>query len=232
MDHIDPATVVFAIVAIFVAWKLRQVLGTRTGAERRPMDVSPPSAPGPTGNDNVVSLGAARRGPPPPPEPPQDRWRGIAQPGSALAQGLDAIASVEPQFNAGEFLNGARSAYEMIVAAFAAGDLNALRRLLSPDVLQNFARAIEARRAAGQTMKSTLVSIDKAEIVDARVVGRDASVTIRFAAKMISATLDSAGTVIEGSDSAVADHLDVWTFARPLGARDPNWLLTATQTVQ
>ena len=67
-------------------------------------------------------------------------------------------------------------------------------------MLQNFARAIETRRAAGQTVKSTLVSIDKTEIVDARVVGRDGSLTIRFAAKMISATLDAAGTVIEGSE--------------------------------
>lgn len=230
MDHIDPATVVFAIVAIFVAWKLRQVLGSRTGAERRPMDVSPPAGPGPSGNDNVVPLGASRRAPAPP-APSPDRWRGIAEPGSPLAQGFDAIAAAEPQFNPGEFLNGARGAYDMVVGAFAAGDLNALRRLLSPDVLQNFARAIESRRAAGQTMKTTLVSIDKTEIVDARVVGGDASVSVRIAAKMISATLDSAGTVVEGSDTAVADHLDVWTFSRPIGARDPNWLLTATQTV-
>ena len=230
MDHIDPATIVFAIVAIFVVYKLRQVLGTRTGSERRPMDITPPPPPaaGPA-PDNVVAFGAARR--PSPPPPPTDRWRGIAGEGTPLAQGLDAIAASEPQFNAGEFLGGARGAYEMIVGAFAAGDLATLRRLLSPDVLQNFARAIEARKAAGQTMKSTLVSIDKAEIVDARVVGRDASVAVRFATKLISATLDSAGNVIEGSDSAVADHLDVWTFSRALGARDPNWLLAATETV-
>jgi predicted lipid-binding transport protein (Tim44 family) len=230
MEHIDPATVVFAIVAIFVAWKLRQVLGTRTGAERRPMDSAPPPPPGASPADNVISIGAARRAPTPP-NPPPDRWRGVAEPGTPLAQGLDAIASGEPQFNPADFLNGARGAYEMIVGAFAAGDLDALRRLLSPDVLQNFARAIEARRAAGQTMKSTLVSIDKAEIVDARVAGRDASVSVRFAAKLISATLDATGAVVEGSDTTSADHLDVWTFSRQIGARDPNWLLTATQTV-
>jgi len=227
MEHIDPATVVFAIVALFVAWKLRQVLGTRTGAERRPLDVAPP--PGSTGNDNVVPLGARRPAPPPP--PPTDRWRGIAEPGTPLAQGLDAIAAAEPQFSANDFLGGARGAYEMIVGAFAAGDLDSLRRLLSPDVLQNFARAIEARRAAGHTMKSTLVSIDKAELVDARAVGGDASVSVRFAAKLISATVDASGAVVDGSDSMVADHLDIWTFSRSLGARDPNWLLTATQTV-
>jgi predicted lipid-binding transport protein (Tim44 family) len=227
MEHLDPLTVVFAIVAIFVAWKLRQVLGTRTGAERRP-DVAPPS--GPAGADNVVAFGAAKR-PSPPPGPSPDRWRGFAETGSALAAGLDAVAAGEPQFNPGEFLGGARGAYEMIVGAFAAGDLNALRRLLSPDVLQNFARAIEARRSAGQTLKTTLVSIDKAEIVDARVVGRDASLAVRFATKLISATVDSSGAVVEGSDTASADHLDIWTFARTIGARDPNWLLTATQTV-
>ena len=144
---------------------------------------------------------------------------------------LDAILAAEPSFTAEGFLSGARAAYEMIVVAFAAGDLATLRRLLTPDALANFATAIQAREAAEQTMKTTLVSIDAADLVDARVAGAAATLAVRFAAKIVSATLDSAGAVIEGSTTTVVDHLDVWTFTRQLGARDPNWQLSATETV-
>ena len=228
MQNLDVSTVVFAVVAIFVIFKLRSVLGTRTGAERRPLDpTSPPRDP--AVNGNVIPLGAvARAGGPP---PPADRWKGIAEKGSPLAAALDAILAAEPSFTAAGFLSGARAAYEMIVVAFAAGDLATLRRLLTPEALANFATAIQARKAAEQTMKTTLVSIDAADLVDARVAGAAATLAVRFAAKIVSATLDSAGAVIEGSTTTVVDHLDVWTFTRQLGARDPNWQLSATEAV-
>ncbi len=228
MQNLDLSTIVFAVVAIFVVFKLRSVLGTRTGAERPPgTDVAPRAS---VRNDNVTPISAAARVAAA--TPPADRWKGYAEAGSPVAAGLDAIAAAESGFDPAAFVGGARAAYEMIVGAFAAGDSATLRRLLAPDVFANFAKAIDARRAAGQTMKSTLVSIDKVEIVDARVAGATGSLAIRFATKLASATLDSAGAVIDGSASAVADHLDVWTFTRALGSRDPNWLLSATETVQ
>jgi predicted lipid-binding transport protein (Tim44 family) len=217
---IDPITIVFAVVAIFVGWRLWSVLGTRTGAERPPM--SGPRAAR-VGGDIVDVT--------PTPAPPAlpERWRGVAEPGSALARGLDAVAAGDPSFDAQHFLAGARSAYEMIINAFAAGDGEALGRLLAPEPLANFMRAIEARKAAGQRMIVTLVSIDGAEIVDAGVQNATAQVAVKFKAKMNSVTTDPSGKVVEGSATEVADHVDVWTFARPLAARDPNWLLAATE---
>lgn len=235
MENLDISTVIFAVVAIFVVFKLRSVLGTRTGNERRP-DLTPmPRAPEPPSSNVIPLATAARTGAPA--AAPADRWRGFAEAGGPIAAGFDAIAAAEPNFNPGDFLAGARGAYEMIIGAFAAGDLNALRRLLAPDVLANFARAIETRRAAGQSMTTTLVSIDAADVVDARVAGDarmagpTASLAVRFASKLVSATHDASGAVVEGSSTQVVDHLDVWTFSRQLGARDPNWLLTATETV-
>ena len=230
MQNLDVSTVVFAVVAIFVIFKLRSVLGTRGRAGRRPLDpTSPARGDPPAANGNVIPIGALARGAGAP--PPVDSWKGFAEKGSPVATGLDAILAAEPSFNAADFLSGARAAYEMIVVAFAAGDLVALRRLLTPDALANFATAIQARKAAEQTMKTTLVSIDAADLVDARVVGATATLAVRFAAKLVSATLDSAGAVVEGSTTTVVDHLDVWSFTRQLGARDPNWQLSATETV-
>src|SRR5947209_9000092 len=155
--NIDATTIVFAIVAIFVVWRLWSVLGTRNGAEPPPMGAAPV---GRVGGD-VVDF---RR---PAPPPSSDRWKGVAEPGGNLARGLDAIAAGDPGFDPQQFLAGARAAYEMITKAFAAGDIEALRGLLAPEPLANFSRAIEARRSAGLKMQVTLVSIDRAEIVDA-----------------------------------------------------------------
>ena len=227
--QMDISTVVFALVAIFVAWKLRSVLGTRGPNEPR-VDRRPPGgfAPPPRGGE-VIDLKPAAPREPPPPAP--DRWKDFAAPGSPAAAGFDAIAAVDPSFAPDSFLSGARTAYEMIVGAFAAGDLPTLKRLLAPEVLANFDKAIRDRVAAEQTMTTTLVSIDSATVIEARLTGTVASVAVRFAAKLVSVTRDKAGVAVEGSPNDVVDHLDVWTFTRDIAAGDPNWLLAATQTV-
>ena len=228
--QMDISTVVFALVAVFVAWKLRSVLGTR-GPERPPLDrrTTGGFAPPPRSGEVIDLKPAAAPAEPPPPAP--DRWKGFAVPGSPAAAGFDAIAAVDPSFAPDSFLSGARTAYEMIVGAFASADLPTLKRLLAPEVLANFDKAIRDRVAAEQTMTTTLVSIDAASVVEARLTGTLASVAVRFAAKLVSVTHDKAGAAVDGSPSDVADHLDVWTFTRDIAAGDPNWLLAATQTV-
>jgi predicted lipid-binding transport protein (Tim44 family) len=228
--QMDISTIVFALVAIFVAWKLRSVLGTR-GPTQPPLERRPPGAlnvPPLTGE--VIPLKTAAAAARTEASPP-DRWKGFAAPGTPIAAGFDAIAAADASFAPDSFLSGARTAYEMIVGAFAAGDLSTLRRLLAPEVLANFEKAIRDRVAAEQTMTTTLVSIDAASVVEARLTGTLASVAVRFAAKLVSVTHDKAGAAVDGSPSDVADHLDVWTFTRDIAAGDPNWLLAATQTV-
>jgi predicted lipid-binding transport protein (Tim44 family) len=164
--------------------------------------------------------------------PPADRWKGIAEPGTRIAQGLDEIARVETQFDAREFLEGSKAAYEMIVSAFAQGDRAILKDLLSRDVYEGFERAISEREKRGETVETTFVSIDKAEMAGVEVRGTNAQVVVRFLSKLITATRDAGGAVIDGSADTVVDVTDVWTFARTLGSRDPNWLLVATEAGQ
>jgi predicted lipid-binding transport protein (Tim44 family) len=241
MQGMDISTIIFAIIAIFVVWKLRSVLGQRTGSERPPYDpaarpnLGPQGADGAANSNNVVQLPAsARAGAIAPSMSGTEtafRWTGFAEPGSAVAAGLDAIAAADRNFRPDSFVGGARGAYEMIVTAFAAGDSKALGALLAPEVLDNFSKAIRARAADGQTVQTTLVSIDSASIVDARLNGCMAQVAVRFAAKLVSATRDKSGGVIEGSAQTPGDHLDVWTFSRDTRSSDPNWRLSATETV-
>ncbi|HEX2536755.1 MAG TPA: Tim44/TimA family putative adaptor protein, partial [Pseudolabrys sp.] len=126
-------------------------------------------------------------------------------------------------------VTGARAAYEMIVTAFAEGDRRSLKNLLSRDVYDGFDAAIGEREKRGETVESRFVSIDSADITAAELRARTAQVTVRFHSTLITATRDKDGNVIDGSAERVTDITDVWTFARDVSSRDPNWKLVATE---
>lgn len=232
-DSYDITTVIFFLLAVFVIWRLKSVLGTRTGTERPPVEMQRRQEAQPLGaaNDaNVVRLPDRPAEPPRPATDDPDRWKGVAEIGSPLSGGLDAIAKADGGFDAKGFAEGAKHAYEMIVTAFAAGDRKMLKDLLSREVYDGFVGAITEREKRGERIATTFVSIDKGEIVDAQMKGRSAQVTMRFVSKLITATYDKAGAVIDGTPDKVVDVTDVWTFSRETGSRDPNWKLIATES--
>ena len=225
-------TIVFALVAVVVIWKLRSVLGERTGSEKPPGSSAfgprQTSARAPSGGDNVVRWpGPAARQIA---EGNGERWRDVAEPNSPVARGLDAIAAADPAFSAQPFLTGAKAAYEMVVAAFASGDRKTLQNLLAPDVFDSFAAALAERAKRGDTVSTTFVSMDDAKIEEAGVSGRTARITVRFISKLITATRNEAGALVDGNPDQVVDMNDVWSFARETDARNPNWKLVATES--
>ena len=230
----DIYTIIFLALAVFIFLRLRSVLGQRTGRERPPYDpYSARDTVRPSTNDNVVALpgrgGEGPTKPAEPAEPPAERWKGIAEAGSAVAAGLDAIARDDRSFDAKEFISGASKAYEMIVVAFAAGDRRSLKNLLSREVYDGFEAAIRDRENKGEKAETRFVSIDRADIIGAELRARTAQVTVRFVSQLISVTRDRNGNVIDGSPEKVTDVTDVWTFARDVTSRDPNWKLVATE---
>ena len=229
----DIYTIIFLALAVFIFLRLRNVLGQRTGNERPPFDRAARNVLHGAQDNNVVPIpGAVIDQAPSAPTadvvPPTDRWKGLAEPGTPLAQGLDAIAAQDASFDPRHFLSGAKSAYEMIVLAFANGDRRALKDLLSSDVYESFEAVIKDREKHEQKTETRFVSIDKAELVGAEARDRAAQLTVRFVSQMITATRDKAGTIVDGSADTVADITDVWTFARDITSRDPNWKLVGT----
>ncbi len=235
-DSFDVTTIIFAALALFVVWKLRSVLGTRTGQERRPdQPVRPNGEPAAPDDGKIVRLPGSgspsdRRGQPAAPVRARDeaRWDGLAERGTPVWDGLDKIVAADPSFEPREFLGGAKSAYEMIIGAFAAGDRQTLRHLLAPDVFESFSQAITEREKAGHKVDTTFVSIDKAKIDDAQLRGKSIQVTVSFVSNLITATYDQSNNVVDGNPEKVTDVADVWTFARDAGSTDPNWKLIAT----
>jgi predicted lipid-binding transport protein (Tim44 family) len=240
----DIYTIIFLALAVFIFIRLRSVLGQRTGRERPPYDPYSrrDAAKAPAGaSDKVVNFpGTSEPATIPEPVEPVDatsdpdepapaRWAGVAEVGSAVANGLDAIAAQERGFNIQHFIGGARAAYEMIVVAFANGDRASLKDLLAREVFDGFNAAIAEREQRGEKMETQFVGIQKADVIEAGVKGRTAQITVRFLSQLISVTRDQKGQVIDGDAELVVDVTDVWTFARDLGARDPNWKLVATE---
>ncbi|MGV6871460.1 Tim44/TimA family putative adaptor protein [Pseudochelatococcus sp. B33] len=254
-DSFDIVTIVFLCLAVFVIWRLRSVLGQRTGNERPPFDPftrrerdgkanDTPSASAGAGqngqpvapngdraaSDNVVRLPGPANDTHAPDRSDPDRWKGFAEPGSPVARGLDAIVAAEPSFDAKAFREGAKAAYEFIVTAFAQGDRKTLKGLLSREVFEGFERAITEREQRGEVVNTTFVSVDSADFLVVDLQGLVAQITVRFTSKLITATYDVDGKVIDGAPDAVADVIDTWTFSRTLRSRDPNWLLIATES--
>ena len=216
----------FAMVAAFIALRLRSVLGRRTGHERRRTGgfSGNGAADGKSGSDNVVAL--------------PDRTGAPVETDAAIADlaegkvktGLTQIRLADPSFDLNQFLAGARAAFEMIVQAYAAGDKEALRPLLADDVFAGFAGAIDQRSVDGHTLDTHLMGIESAEVVEAGMQGNMARVSVRFASEQVNVVRDADGKEIDGDATTAEEVVDIWTFERDTRSSDPNWTLVETRT--
>ncbi|MFN3576521.1 MAG: Tim44/TimA family putative adaptor protein [Tabrizicola sp.] len=208
---------VLAGIAIFLILKLRSVLGTRDGFEKPPIpleDVRPRIR-----RDFEVIEGG----------PDRDIIDHVAE-GSDAARALAEMKKAEPAFSVGPFLQGARSAYEMILTAFEKGELDRIRPFLADDVEASFAEAIAAREAQGLTIEANFLGIKELALHDATYNpdSKMAEISVRFAADQTYVVRNKAGEIVEGSPREVKKTRDIWTFARQMGSDDPNWQLVAT----
>lgn len=215
--------VFFAIVVLFLVFRLRGVLGRRTGQERyrdpfAQRSASPP-ARGPMGGAPADSRGPVIEGTATPvPE------------AASLSEGLARLKAADRGFDERAFLKGARGAFEIIVNAFAAGDTTALKPLLSSEVYNSFATAIRQRLEAKETHETNLMTIKGCDFVEAGVDGNNAFVTAKFVSDQVNVTRAADGAVIDGDPDRVVEKTDFWTFSRDIGSRNPNWQLVATRS--
>ena len=211
--------VVLIVVAGVVLFRLYAVLGRQTGNERtRDLFRLGRTQSAPNAGDNVVKL----------PESAAKPEQARESAGGTIAQGVVELKAADKSFDADKFLAGAKSAYEIILTAFAKGDRDTLRPLLNDEVFHAFDEVIRGREQRKERVQFTFVGFKEVKIADAGVRGQSGEVTVSFAAQFISATQDSNGSVTDGDTKAVRDVTDIWTFARDIRSRDPNWVLVAT----
>ena len=209
--------VLLAMVAAFLALRLYMVLGKRSGHEQ--------ALPPKPAEERIMPAQALRAPLDASPEPAAAADSVIE---ADAANGVRAVLAADPSFDVARFLDGARSAYRMILEAFWKGDEEQLGWLVGPDVREAFLTAIADRKEAGHTLDNRLVSIESARIDAARIENRTAFVTVSFKADIAPVTRDSEGNVIAGTLTDAVETNDRWTFSRPLKSSDPNWLLVET----
>ena len=193
--------VLLAMLAAFIGLRLVSVLGKRTGHERPVGDAFRPGAP-------ELTAPSQRAAP---------KLGGVVTVPSgtdgALAPKLQTIVDSDPEFNPDRFIGGARAAYAMVLSAFWSSDSRGLEGLVSDEILDSYSGAIGERE--GQRLPNSLDTIDSAAIINAEMIGQMAEVTVRFNAQVTIAGL-------------ATTTVDVWTFSRHIGSREPAWLLIAT----
>jgi predicted lipid-binding transport protein (Tim44 family) len=231
-DIFDLTNILLLAVVAIVFFRLRSVLGRRTGNERPRLDPYASPASSPEREGNVITLPKAEvriPGAQPAARGIDERLGGIPQDCRALSP-LREIAAADASFDAASFMSGAKAAYEAIVTAYAHGDRPTLSNLLSPEVYDSFNAVINERETRGETTEFSFVGISSAEVSDAHLAGQIAHVTVRFVSDLVTAVLNSAGTVVEGDTKAVRQVTDIWTFSRDVRSPNPNWRLVATDS--
>ena len=220
MDSAVLQLLVLAGIAVFLVLRLKSVLGSREGFEKPQVrDQSPPPLPGARRPEFEVIEGG-----------PDVDITDHAEEGSNAARALAEMKRVEPDFSVGEFLHGARQAYEMILMAFEKGDMDALVPFLSRDVYESFMEVVETRERQGLTVEASFVGLRDVRILNADFDrgNAEAEITVRFEAELTSAVRNASGDIVEGDPNEIKRQRDVWTFARRMGVDDPNWQLVAT----
>ena len=238
--RIDVTTLLFLVLAVVIFLKLRSVLGRRTGHEQGRFEQYKAQQQArqqarEAADDKIVTLPRRDREEDVRPVEQEvgadgeQRAREYAGGNDEIGKALVELVRADPNFEPAHFVQGAKAAYEIIVTAFAEGNRKTLKDLLSPDVYDGFSRAITEREGRGEQMDQSFVGIKAADLVEAEVKGGIAQLTVKFVSELISATRDRAGVVINGDPKRIREVTDIWTFAREVMSRNPNWKLVATQ---
>lgn len=239
--QINILTLLSLIIAVIVIFKLRSVLGRRTPEDEARIDkrtrAEQAERQAAAAQEKVVTL--PRRGAEVPPSTAgaeagvaeaEARVKAYAGGDAAIERGLLQLSQTDSSFDPKHFVDGAKQAYEMIVTAFAEGNRKILKDLLSKEVFEGFASAISERESRAEQIDQSFVGINKADIVEAEVKSGLAQLTVKFVSQLISATRDKSGAVIGGDPQKIKEVTDIWTFAREISSRSPNWRLVATQS--
>ncbi len=226
MNGLPVDILLYALVAAGLVFWLRSVIGTRHGDERErpnPFTSAPAEKPAFEGTDaaKTLDLPAITDGAMLP--------RNASISGPASEQGLEDIAQADRAFDPVSFITAAQEAFAIVVEAFAKGDRETLRDLLADPVYNAFDGALKARERSGETVSTEIHAVRHADIVDARLTGRDAYITIRFTADETCVIRDRDNNIVSGDPDRITEMVDIWTFTRNVKSRDPRWLLCETR---
>jgi predicted lipid-binding transport protein (Tim44 family) len=210
---------IFAVIAGYLFFRLWSVLGQTSGDEPRILKRVTPLSEGDKPEDNVITL-------------PQRSFHEVGEDilSEKAKQGLRTLRERQPDFTLNNFLKGAQTAFRMVVKAFAEGDRQLLKKLLSDGVYKNFGKALDQREKDNYQHESRVDKVEITQIEDISIKGQEVIITLRFISEQMTATVNSEGYIIDNPARLSIPMIDVWSFSRYLDSADYNWSLIATRT--
>lgn len=222
----DYELIFFAGVAVFFAYKLWSAFGKTNGDEKARADATTAYA--------EKLRAAATASPKAEVEPSAlklvEKVEKEEEVPAQLREDVSKAKAIDPTFTLKKFSEGANSAFEMVVAAFAQKKRDVLQFLLSEEIYRNFDSEIARREAEGHEAGTTVVAIDSAEILDVEIKENICQIVVKFVSEQIHFIKDKAGEIIEGSRNQIDRVTDIWTFERNLTSKKPNWKVVGIQS--
>lgn len=213
--------IVFGAIALFIILRYRSILGQKTGVDPTKKPTKPA---GPT-QAKVVKINPQANDVPEPEAPIADKEADKIE-DRALTDAIQSMKSLDASFTLDGFMQGAKSAYEMVIGAYDARDEAMLKMLLAPDIFDGFKQQYAALDKKNEAMKTTLVSIISARLLGARLEKSRALMTVSFVSEQIQYVKNDKGEIVSGDQSLIEQVEDEWTFERDLKSRNPNWTIT------
>ena len=223
---------ILAAIAGFLIFRLNSILGTKDGFQGDEESngephkrQEPPSRQ--RSRSNVVDMPVQPERDVPASQP-VDEVEILGDPSHPGYEGVKAIHRRDETFSKSKFLNGAGDAFEYILKAFADGNDEALKPLLSRTLYRNFSKAIDQRKKAGEVQTTTILSLQPPEILGATLEGAEANIQVRFVSEQLTIVRDKDDQIVQGDPDQIEEITDTWTFTRRVTSRNPNWVVTST----
>ena len=211
---------ILAVVALFLFWRLRAVLGSREGFEKTLKEIKEPS-------DVINAAGVID---PPDKNSQDDDIFDYVEENSKSAEVFKKMKEYNSDFSVNKFVSGAKMAYEIILMAFEKGDIEKLEALLEKKVLASFKSVIEKRKKDGLIIDAKFIGMRDIRVINASFSQKTkvADVTLSFKSEITTVVKDSAGNIIEGHPDEIKKQKDTWIFSKNLSEKSPMWLLKST----
>jgi len=207
---------ILAGVALFLIFRLKNVLGTRDGFEPKVKDVDSAKMEERRNTEDSSENNL------------DEEATEYLFDDKNSANALTKIKEIEKNFSLTDFLGGAGSAYEMILLAFQSGKISPVENFLSADVKENFEEAIQEREQKGLSIDADFIGLRDTAVKNISFRDGVAEISVSFLADVKSVVKNNNGEIIEGEEADTKKQFDVWVFSREIGSDNPNWILVET----
>ena len=197
---------IFGVIAIFLIFRLKNILGTKTGFEETNLNEKTQDKP----FSNVVHLKSDKN--------------------NANDLELNKILQIDPNFDVNDFLSGSKNFFGMVLDSFVSGNLESIKNFTKPSVLKSFKSAIDERNNEQETLIIDLKSIKKNKITKSTITKSSIKLNVVFESFQIRALMDKNDDIIDGNTENEILVKDEWIFERKIKDNNPNWTLIETKS--